>query len=609
MANAGEPLRVGLLVDTLQLPAWVRTIIADIQASQYARIVLVIKKDGPPRAPASLARRIWRRRSRLAYLAYRWLDERAFRTSDDAFAREDVADLLAQAALVRVTVKETRFCDYLSDEDVAQIREARPDVLLRFGFRILKGPILQAAKYGVWSYHHGDNHVNRGGPAGFWEVMHERPTTGSVLQILNEDLDNGRVIYRWYAKTDRSSVWRNRNNYYWKSAAFVTRKLRELSEYGPAALEACSCSRGCNDVRFYSERLFRKPDNLETLSLVGRYLVGARARAYPASTRSRSVGHRVFAVKEGVPSTTLYRFKEQWPAIGSSWADPFPVEAGDDYHVFLEVYDYAKQHGRIGVSRLTRDGAFERPVTVLERPYHLSYPFVFRWRGTWFMMPESSKASRIEVFSARQFPWEWTPEAVLFDSVHAVDSTLVSVEGRWWLFTNVSPHPAIRNDDELYAFHGPDSVWPVDAPPSKSREVGCSFSACGRKLLLEGKGVVQAVTGLQRQVRLRNGHQPRRSVDPGVFQETIVARVEPRWRSGLSGTHTLNSCSGLTVIDFRHRRARTRGRAKYFGRPELHSWCTASEICSLQVGALPVHQRPIIGQFRKRPRNHGRHAY
>ena len=50
MVGASEPLRIGLLVDTLQQPAWVRQIIADIQASQYARIVLVIKKDGPPKA-------------------------------------------------------------------------------------------------------------------------------------------------------------------------------------------------------------------------------------------------------------------------------------------------------------------------------------------------------------------------------------------------------------------------------------------------------------------------------------------------------------------------------------------------------------------------------
>ena len=55
---------------------------------------------------------------------------------------------------------------------------------------------------------------------------------------------------------------------------------------------------------------------------------------------------------------------------------------------------------------------------------------------------------------------------------------------------------------------------------------------------------------------------------PDVFQETIVARVEPRWRSG-SPAHTLNSCSGLTVIDFRHSRSSRYSRAaKCFGRRE-----------------------------------------
>ena len=224
--------------------------------------------------------------------------------------------------------------------------------------------------------------------------------------------------------------------------------------------------------------------------------------------------------------------------------------------MFLEVDHYAKQHGRIGVSRLTRDGTFERPVTVLERPYHLSYPFVFRWRGTWFMMPESSRASRIQVFSARQFPWEWTPEAVLFDSLHAVDSTLVSVEGRWWLFTNVSPHPAIRNYDELYAFYAPTPFgpWtphrrnPVKSDARSARAAG-SFFWKGKALYRPS----QDCSGRYGSAMVINRVD---QLTPDVFQETIVARVEPRWRSGLSGTHTLNSCSGLTVIDFRHRRAK-----------------------------------------------------
>lgn len=553
---AGEPLRIGLLVDTLQQPAWIRQIIADIQASQYARIVLVIRKDGPKQAPASLAHRIWQNRSRLAYIAYRWIDDRIFRTSPDAFEGGDTAALLKQATLLPVTPRETRFCDYVSDEDVSRIQETRPDVLLRFGFRILKGPILQAAKYGVWSYHHGDNHISRGGPAGFWEVMHDRPTTGSVLQILNEDLDNGRVIYRSYAKTERSSVWRNRNNYYWKSATFVTRKLRELHEHGSAAVEECSGACGCNDVRFYSQRLFRKPDNLETLSLVSRY-VARRAREHIRRVHQVDQWALAFSLsKKAVPSTTLYRFKELWPAVGRSWADPFPVEAGDDYHVFLEVYDHAKEQGTIGVSRLTREGVFERPVTVLDAPYHLSYPFVFQWRDKWFMMPESSGASRIEVFSARRFPSEWTLEAVLFNSIQAVDSTLVSVEGRWWLFTSVSSHPAIRNYDELHAFYGPTPLgpWtphrrnPVKSDARSARAAGRFFWK-GNTLFRpaqDGSGRYGSAMAINRIDTLT----------PERFQETAVTRIEPQWRSGLSGAHTLNSCPGLTMIDFRHARAK-----------------------------------------------------
>ena len=187
---------MGLLVDSLQLPAWIRHVIAEIQASGFARVTLVVQKDGPRRPPAALHQRIWRHRTRLAYLAYRWIDDRLFRSANDAFAVGDASGLLAGAERMCVTVRETRFCDYVCESDVWRICDARPDVLLRFGFRILKGSILHAARYGVWSYHHGDNHVNRGGPAGFWEVMDERPVTGSVLQILNEDLDNGRVIYR-----------------------------------------------------------------------------------------------------------------------------------------------------------------------------------------------------------------------------------------------------------------------------------------------------------------------------------------------------------------------------------------------------------------------------
>jgi hypothetical protein len=553
--RTARPLRIGLLVDGLRLPAWIRQIIEDIEASGYARIVLVVVKEAP-RPRATLARRLWLNRSRLVYLAYRWADERLFRSDHDAFAADDAAALVPDATIMPVRVRETRFCDYVTEDDVARIEAARLDVLLRFGFRILKGPVLGAAKFGVWSYHHGDNQISRGGPAGFWEVMTEQPTTGSMLQILNEELDNGRVIYRSFARTDRSSVSRNRNNYYWKSAAFVTRKLRELAESGPAALDERACACGCRDLRFYSQRLYRKPGNLEALSLVGRY-VARRAREHVRRLHEVDQWGLAWSLSNRpVPSTTLYRFTEQWPPLGSSWADPFPVEADGDYHVFLEVYDHATRRGSIGVSRLTGDGVFEAPTTVLDAPYHLSYPFVFRWRGQWFLMPESSNATRIEVFAARHFPFDWTLESVLFNPLRAVDSTLVEIDGRWWLFTSESPHPEVRNYDELYAYYGPTPLGPWTPHRRNPVKSDARSSRGAGRFFWKGRTLFRPSQDASRRYGSAIAISRIDELTPDEFRETLVSRIEPGWRPGLSGTHTLNSCPGLTMVDFRHGRER-----------------------------------------------------
>ena len=92
------------------------------------------------------------------------------------------------------------------EEDILKIKHYNLDVLIRFGFKILRGDILKAAKYGIWSYHHGDNDLNRGGPAGFWEVIEHWDITGSTLQILSEDLDGGKILYKSFSMTDRRSI-------------------------------------------------------------------------------------------------------------------------------------------------------------------------------------------------------------------------------------------------------------------------------------------------------------------------------------------------------------------------------------------------------------------
>lgn len=78
--------------------------------------------------------------------------------------------------------------------DYVVTKLSKMDVAIRFGFGILKGAALEAPTYGVLSYHHGDISEYRGRPAGFYELLHQKPTAGVTIQQLTEELDSGTVV-------------------------------------------------------------------------------------------------------------------------------------------------------------------------------------------------------------------------------------------------------------------------------------------------------------------------------------------------------------------------------------------------------------------------------
>ena len=91
-----------------------------------------------------------------------------------------------------------------------ELQNLNLDFLYRSGGGgIYKGEILNLSRHGIISLHHGDNNWNRGGPPGFWEVYRALPTTGFIIQILNNNLDGGRLLHKGWCRTQRYYV-RNR---------------------------------------------------------------------------------------------------------------------------------------------------------------------------------------------------------------------------------------------------------------------------------------------------------------------------------------------------------------------------------------------------------------
>jgi folate-dependent phosphoribosylglycinamide formyltransferase PurN len=539
-AKPKPPLRVGLLLDSLIQPRWVFKIINDIRSSDFAQICLVVKNEAETSQPLGRLQSYWKNRKFLLYALYNRIDARTSLPEENAFEEVDTGELLANVPVLGVTPIMKKFSDWFSDDAVEQIRSYDLDVVISHGFRILRGEALRTAKHGVWSYHHGDNLVNRGGPSGFWEVMEGSEISGAVLQVLSEDLDNGEVINRaWSRTSDRFSVKVSKNNLYWRASTFVLRKLKELYNSGKVASDSTV-------FRPYYNRLHKIPTNAELLPRLCKltWVYAAQKARYSFFFDQWQLAYR-FRSSPDDANNSFYRFKYLVPPKDKFWADPFAVKFEGKYFVFFEEYIYKDDKAHISVIELSKSGASEA-TPVLKRDYHLSYPFMLHWNNRYFMIPETAGNKTIEVYAAERFPNEWKLETVLFEGIAARDATLVEVDGVWWMFVAIAD---TEFSDELHLYYSdsPLGPWKPHAQNPVKSDVRNSRPA-GRPFYWKGDLYRPAQDSSQRYgygMRINKIVQ----LTPDEFREEEVSQILPQWRKDLRGTHTLNICDDLTIID------------------------------------------------------------
>ncbi len=106
--------------------------------------------------------------------------------------------------------------------------------------------------------------------------MYERnPVTGTMLQVLADELDAGGILYRSFAATDLTSMSRGKNAAYWKTAEFVIRTLAELHRRGWTAIESRP---DYNERTPYEKPIYRTPTNRQMLVFLARLLHGIAGR-------------------------------------------------------------------------------------------------------------------------------------------------------------------------------------------------------------------------------------------------------------------------------------------------------------------------------------------
>ncbi len=451
-------------------------------------------------------------------------------------------DVAAQFEVRLLNIEVTRHNDgwCLDDAGAAALRQCEVDVWLCFAASPPRRPMNPVSRMGVWGIEIGKDVSATSIWGGAMELGAGSPVT--MVGIVDYVSGDG-PLYQTFGATITNSVRRNRLNALHKGVSFFRRILQHLTLDGNAWRPT---PRMPAPVHYPA---LRDP----TVSAVGRLFW--RLASNVAATRLRSLNWRdqwqvaYYFADESETNLRFERLRYLVPPRDRFWADPFAVEHEGRYFIFFEEMPFRTQRGRIMAIEVFENGEPGEPQVALERPYHLSYPFVFAWEGSLYMMPETAANGTVEIYRCEGFPLRWRLYRIVLENISAYDATLWKDNERWWMFVNVA-EPGADSSDELHLYWSatPLGPWtahranPVVSDVRRARPAGPLFSRDG--ILYRPSQDCSRAYGhcvlINRVDVLRDD----------AYHETTVERISPGWRKDILHVHTLGGATRLRVVDY-----------------------------------------------------------
>ena len=460
----------------------------------------------------------------------------------DHFKKFNLLEKVDKLIDVKPIISKSGFVHRFDDDDIKKIREAKFDVLIRCGTGILRGDILTAAKYGIISFHHADNKINRGGPAGFWEVYNKEDSTGFTIQQLTDELDGGNVLFQGFVAT-HSYFLLNQANLYIKSNFYMKRVLLELSKNKnfPEILSSFP----------YFNKLYKRPST-KIQFLYFFFLVVSKIKRIVDS---------IFFRKKYDRWGVAFQFSDwrnlvMWKAAkiknppNHFLADPFIVSENNKHYCFVEDYDFTKDRGCISLYELNTSTAIRHGEIIVE-PFHMSYPYVFKYQSKYYLVPESCENKDIRIYEAEEFPYKWKFLKTIFTNVDAADTTIFEKDGVWWLFSNIDPIQSGDHCSELSIFYSDDPLSDRWIPHPKNPVICNSLNARMGGILFDESGIYR-VSQKQGIAQYGKASNINKIIDLSKtdYIEELIYTIEPNFFNNLKGTHHLHSNGEVTVFDF-----------------------------------------------------------
>ena len=414
---------------------------------------------------------------------------------------------------------------YFKSEDVEKIRSYDLDFILRFGFDIIRGDVLTSAKYGIWSYHHDDERVVRGGPPGFWEFMRKIPANGVILQQLTDELDKGLILKRIQFDTVLHSYKFHLNRLLTESEFLPLQVCKDLIVNGKLEPELSQSKapimhppKNCKMLKYFWLCIWRK------LVFHWNYLF---------KQEDWNVGYYF-----NTNSNEIHWLK---PPKSDYFADPFVISNDNDTYLFFEWF--SNKNGKADLAMAKKSENFEVYHKIARFPEHRSYPYVFDYQGQIYCIPEANKTNKISLY-------RFDNDRLMFDcdllEGKFVDTTLFIHNDRFYLFTTPQTHPHTH----LFIFVADDLRGPYRPHYNNPVKVDCSNSRMAGKMQnIDGELIRPAQNSTRHygeSITLNNIIQ----LNEYQYIEEAIKDIKPFNNTPYDkGIHTINSDGGITVFD------------------------------------------------------------
>jgi len=510
-------LRVGVILPHNNIPAWIRSMIEEINNSSHAEVSSLAFDDRTSDIVPNKQ-----------YELQLNLDKKIFHPEPDPWEISDIRKVLYNTQVLGINLYER----------ISRLKSMHIDLLLNLSLEDMPKSLLHVARFGAWSLRCNGARVTAGSEIGWPEILNDIPVMHCDIEIQREEslqLYTGSII-----ATDPSSISMNQASFFWRASQVIPRALQRLNSQG--------------EQKFFDQT---KPANL------------AEKAVMPTPTQSTAlVQKQALQISEdkilrrtAVQSLALMAGKSvdeesfDWDALslkvppqGVVWSNPFLLKKQNKTYMFFEEYISKNQRRRIAYTILDTDNNIDESQVALERPYHLSYPFIFEHRGEFYMIPETSENRTVEIYHCTRFPDQWEFYKTILPDARAVNTTIINYSMRWWMFVSIAGNGS-STPDELHLFYSDDpltDVWtqhpmnPIVTDVRSAQTAGSLFRREGGlirpsrdPLLKQGSAIaLNSITKLTIY----------------EYEEELLERIEPP-NEEILGVQTYNNSGEFVVMD------------------------------------------------------------